>query len=286
MEHGPERVRRARRIAGLVAAVILAATVVGVVLAHYGAPLRAAALLQGVPATETLSSSQAQARANSFTQALAALSRRNELLRKIRAEAAKNGVGIDDIAADEQLSAAQKQQPQALSRQALMREIKAQQHVLTKIESLSGIEIDKIKKPRVHKFDPAERQEHYHNIFADTNDDVDPDAFAQQQHKDGDAAARSWHMDLHSVLSHSWAHDPAGTPTQSNGWKGEEDALSRLQAKAEARLKKDKLAHDDTASAKSANVVEDDSGEKVPSDSIAAVVPELLHHAALRQSGR
>jgi len=58
----------------------------------------------------------------------------------------------------------------------------------------------------------------------------------------------------------------------SDQWNGEENALSALQAKAEARLKKDSLANEDeekhASTVKPGDIVEvDDSGEEVPSDS-------------------
>ncbi len=94
------------------------------------------------------------------------------------------------------------------SRQELVKYIKHQEHLLSNIESLSGINIDKITtihKPEHHfkhsKHSP-DRTEHYDNIFAKAKEeDNDPDAFADQSDNSGDASARAWNNVR--TLSHS-----------------------------------------------------------------------------------
>lgn len=86
-----------------------------------------------------------------------------------------------------------------LSRQELVKYIKHQEHLLSNIESLSGININKVTtthKPE-HHFKHSKQSpdptEHYDNIFAKAKDeDDDPDAFADQSDNSGDASARAW----------------------------------------------------------------------------------------------
>lgn len=85
------------------------------------------------------------------------------------------------------------------SRQQLVKYIKHQEHLLSNIESLSGIDIDKITTTHKsehhfkHSQHSSEVTEHYDNIFAKAQkEDDDPDAFADQSDNSGDAAARAW----------------------------------------------------------------------------------------------
>jgi len=172
----------------------------------------------------------------------------------------------------------------------LIKYIKNQQHLLSKIESLSGIEFNQARNP-AHEFPKRHashifpKSEHYHNIFdqkssSDSNSDFDTDAFSSQaKDLDGsDASARAWHMV--SPSSDLAKLDKQKQNKNSDQWNGEENALSALQAKAEARLKKDSLANEDeekhASTVKPGDIVEvDDSGEEVPSDSVAAVAAAM-----------
>jgi len=172
----------------------------------------------------------------------------------------------------------------------LIKHIKNQQHLLSKIESLSGIEFNQARNP-AHEFPKRHashifpKSEHYHNIFdqkssSDSNSDFDTDAFSSQaKDLDGsDASARAWHMV--SPSSDLAKLDKQKQNKNSDQWNGEENALSALQAKAEARLKKDSLANEDeekhASTVKPGDIVEvDDSGEEVPSDSVAAVAAAM-----------
>ncbi len=240
---------------------------------------------------------------------------------QIKAEAEKAGVSMADAARHTSVGADGAAGGQLLgaSRQELVKYISHQEHLLSNIESLSGINIDQIKHEHEHEhhFVHSERTEHYDNIFAKAaQEDDDPDAFASQAGTDsGDAAARAWNLvrSLASGRPSRTAHTAGGKTLQAartrlwhltlarthahlqdlpqddthaprahrehsgDSWHGEEGLLSRLQARAEARLKKDQLAKEDVDSLHSkggsnTTLVEDDSGEVVPSDSLAAVV--------------
>jgi hypothetical protein len=159
--------------------------------------------------------------------------------------------------------------------------IQQQQHILSKIESLSGVYAlsgEDGGASRHHHF--PEKSEHYHNVFAKhekEDADYDPDAFSTQQpDNSGDASARAWHMIDPS--SSTAKYEPKH---RDDSWHGEEDALSAIQANAEERLKKDEKAtqdetgHDATFDNAENSTVVDDSGEEVPSDSIAAVASAM-----------
>ena len=147
----------------------------------------------------------------------------------------------------------------------LERYIEKQQHVLTSIEGEPALEISK-RSPATHMFKHDARHSEDHNVFANIgkHDDYDPDAFGSQTGNSGDAEARAWHMvPPSSDLSRIEARERS---SNSDRWSGEEGALSALQAKAEARLKKDELASEDeggVAVKGNESDVVDDAGEHV-----------------------
>ena len=161
----------------------------------------------------------------------------------------------------------------------LKRYIDQQQQVLSSIEGQPAIEISK-PQHAVHMFKYDARNSEDHNIFADIDEhgDDDPDAFGSENGNGGDAAARAWHMvPPSSDLSRIERHQRS---SGSDRWSGEEGALAALQAKAEARLKKDNLAHQDeegVAIKGNMSVVVDDAGEHVPADSVAAVASAVCY---------
>ena len=128
-------------------------------------------------------------------------------------------------------------------------------------------------------------REHYDNVFASqgrakkTSDTLwDPDAFTAQanEEKKGDASARQWHMFAPSSSLAKLQHEKQA----DSHWQGEENVLNALEAKAESRLKKDKLAAEDESPSRmkvrgNVTLEADDSGELVPSDSIAAVASAM-----------
>jgi len=205
---------------------------------------------------------------------------RSEIIDKISQEALQAGVRVPAGAREATASAGGHLGDR--EKTTLIKYIKNQQHLLSKIESLSGIEFNQARNP-AHKFPKRHashifpKSEHYHNIFdqkssSDSNSDFDPDAFSSQaKDSDGsDASARAWHMV--SPSSDLAMLDKQKQNKNSDQWNGEENALSALQAKAEARLKKDSLANEDeekhASTVKPGDIVEvDDSGEEVPSDS-------------------
>jgi len=214
--------------------------------------------------------------------------KRSEIIDKIRQEALQAGVRVPAEAREATASAGGHLGDR--EKTTLIKYIKNQQHLLSKIESLSGIEFNQARNP-AHEF-PKRRAphifpktEHYHNIFdqkssSDSNSDFDPDAFSSKaKDLDGsDASARAWHMV--SPSSDLAKLDKQKQNKNSDQWNGEENALSALQAKAEARLKKDSLANEDeekhASTVKPGDIVEvDDSGEEVPSDSVAAVAAAM-----------
>ena len=160
----------------------------------------------------------------------------------------------------------------ATSKSELERYIREHTHELSSIEGQPAIEISTHRPEAVHTFKHDARHEHDRNVFAN----YDPDAFGSQKGNKGDEAAREWHMispssDLAKIEGRQ------GKST-SDSWSGEESALDALQAKAEARLKKDKLAVQDSGSAAvkgNGSVVVDDAGEHVPADSVAAVASAM-----------
>jgi hypothetical protein len=118
---------------------------------------------------------------------------------QIKLEAEEAGVGM---AAARHMAAAHASGSEdggQLSRQELVKYIKHQENLLSNIESLSGININKMTtthKPEHHfkhsKHSP-DATEHYDNIFAKAKEeDDDPDAFADQSDNSGDASARAW----------------------------------------------------------------------------------------------
>jgi hypothetical protein len=161
----------------------------------------------------------------------------------------------------------------------LERYIEKQQHVLTSIEGEPALEISK-RSPATHMFKHDARHSEDHNVFANIgkhDDDYDPDAFGSQTGNSGDAEARAWHMvppssDLSKIEARERSSD-------SDRWSGEEGALSALQAKAEARLKKDKLASEDeggVAVRGNESDVVDDAGEHVTAPSLCKLVRAWL----------
>ena len=118
---------------------------------------------------------------------------------QIKAEAEKAGVGMAAAAhrASGGADGAVGGQLPGASRQELVKYIKHQEHLLSNIESLSGINIDQLKHEHEHHFKHSERTEHYDNIFANAaKEDHDPDAFESQAgtESSGDAAARAWNL--------------------------------------------------------------------------------------------
>ena len=117
---------------------------------------------------------------------------------QIKAEAEKAGVGMAAAAhrASGGADGAVGGQLPGASRQELVKYIKHQEHLLSNIESLSGINIDQLKHEHEHHFKHSERTEHYDNIFANAaKEDHDPDAFESQgTESSGDAAARAWNL--------------------------------------------------------------------------------------------
>jgi hypothetical protein len=218
----------------------------------------------------------------------ASKAQRAALLREIKQEASKVGVKLDrqasaatEAAVDvigrraavveqtDQLAGGHVFDLAAESKAKLLKTIKQQQHMLSEMDLEAGEDIDEPSHA-------AKRHEKYHNVFDKTPDEDDahsnwdPDVFKSQPGEDPrDASARSWH--LFPPSSKLAKLDASG---KAKGWRGEESALSALQTKAEARLKKDKLAREDESSVGrkgNEKLDVDDSGEIVPADSIAAV---------------
>ena len=215
---------------------------------------------------------------------------RAALVSEIKREAAKVGVNLDTgavaatAAAADVLgarAAAQEQTSQlagayvvdrAATKAQLRAVIKRQQHLLASIDLAPSQLASPVR-------------EHYDNVFASqgrakkTSDTLwDPDAFTAQanEEKKGDASARQWHMFAPSSSLAKLQHEKQA----DSHWQGEENVLNALEAKAESRLKKDKLAAEDESPSRmkvrgNVTLEADDSGELVPSDSIAAVASAM-----------
>lgn len=215
---------------------------------------------------------------------------RAALVSEIKREAAKVGVNLDTgavaatAAAADVLgarAAAQEQTSQlagayvvdrAATKAQLRAVIKRQQHLLASIDLAPSQLASPVR-------------EHYDNVFASqgrakkTSDTFwDPDAFTAQanEEKKGDASARQWHMFAPSSSLAKLQHEKQA----DSHWQGEENVLNALEAKAESRLKKDKLAAEDESPSRmkvrgNVTLEADDSGELVPSDSIAAVASAM-----------
>ena len=215
---------------------------------------------------------------------------RAALVSEIKREAAKVGVNLDTgavaatAAAADVLgarAAAQEQTSQlagayvvdrAATKAQLRAVIKRQQHLLASIDLAPSQLASPVR-------------EHYDNVFASqgrakkTSDTFwDPDAFTAQanEEKKGDASARQWHMFAPSSSLAKLQHEKQA----DSHWQGEENVLNALEAKAESRLKKDKLAAEDESPSRmkvrgNITLEADDSGELVPSDSIAAVASAM-----------
>ena len=215
---------------------------------------------------------------------------RAALVSEIKREAAKVGVNLDTgavaatAAAADVLgarAAAQEQTSQlagayvvdrAATKAQLRAVIKRQQHLLASIDLAPSQLASPVR-------------EHYDNVFASqgrakkTSDTFwDPDAFTAQanEEKKGDASARQWHMFAPSSSLAKLQHEKQA----DSHWQGEENVLNALEAKAESRLKKDKLAAEDESRSRmkvrgNVTLEADDSGELVPSDSIAAVASAM-----------
>lgn len=281
------------------AAVLFAAlaAVCAVVLSS-SPPAASASLAGAVQAAQA----GAQAAKAGELQALAAIApwaastsaKRASLLRTIRNEATAAGVPLRaKEAAEAKISATATVQTLladtrigggGAKKAQILDYIQQQQQLLSKIESLSGVYALPDGAGEHHFPKHVEKAEHYHNIFAKHHkdeDDYDPDAFGKQQpDNSGDASARAWHM-----------IDPASSTAKykpkhrDDSWHGEEDALSAIQAKAEARLKKDETAQQDESNGDATfdnadnSTVIDDSGEEVPSNSIGAVAAAMGYHS-------
>jgi hypothetical protein len=215
---------------------------------------------------------------------------RAALVSEIKREAAKVGVnlGTGAVAATAAAAdvlgaraAAQEQTSQlagayvvdrAATKAQLRAVIKRQQHLLASIDLAPSQLASPVR-------------EHYDNVFASqgrakkTSDTFwDPDAFTAQanEEKKGDASARQWHMFAPSSSLAKLQHEKQA----DSHWQGEENVLNALEAKAESRLKKDKLAAEDESPSRmkvrgNVTLEADDSGELVPSDSIAAVASAM-----------
>ena len=223
---------------------------------------------------------------------------RAALVSEIKREAAKVGVNLDTgavaatAAAADVLgarAAAQQQTSQlagayvvdrAATKAQLRAVIKRQQHLLASIDLGSD---QQLQSPPSQLARPV--REHYDNVFASkgqakkTSDAFwDPDAFTAQADEEnkGDASARQWHMFAPSSSLAKLQHEKQA----DSHWQGEENVLNALEAKAESRLKKDKLAAEDESPSRmkvrgNITLEADDSGELVPSDSIAAVASAM-----------
>ena len=222
---------------------------------------------------------------------------RAALVSEIKREAAKVGVNLDTgavaatAAAADVLgarAAAQQQTSQlagayvvdrAATKAQLRAVIKRQQHLLASIDLAPS----QLASPA--GWERHTVREHYDNVFASqgrakkTSDTFwDPDAFTAQanEEKKGDASARQWHMFAPSSSLAKLQHQKQA----DSHWQGEENVLNALEAKAESRLKKDKLAAEDESRSRmkvrgNVTLEADDSGELVPSDSIAAVASAM-----------
>ena len=231
---------------------------------------------------------------------------RAALVSEIKREAAKVGVNLDTgavaatAAAADVLgarAAAQEQTSQlagayvvdrAATKAQLRAVIKRQQHLLASIDlapsQLASDSTDQGEKD-TGRGENRPVREHYDNVFASqgrakkTSDTFwDPDAFTAQanEEKKGDASARQWHMFAPSSSLAKLQHEKQA----DSHWQGEENVLNALEAKAESRLKKDKLAAEDESPSRmkvrgNVTLEADDSGELVPSDSIAAVASAM-----------
>ena len=231
---------------------------------------------------------------------------RAALVSEIKREAAKVGVNLDTgavaatAAAADVLgarAAAQEQTSQlagayvvdrAATKAQLRAVIKRQQHLLASIDlapsQLASDSTDQGEKD-TGRGENRPVREHYDNVFASqgrakkTSDTLwDPDAFTAQanEEKKGDASARQWHMFAPSSSLAKLQHEKQA----DSHWQGEENVLNALEAKAESRLKKDKLAAEDESPSRmkvrgNVTLEADDSGELVPSDSIAAVASAM-----------
>ena len=225
---------------------------------------------------------------------------RAALVSEIKREAAKVGVnlGTGAVAATAAAAdvlgaraAAQEQTSQlagayvvdrAATKAQLRAVIKRQQHLLASIDLGSD---QQLQSPPSQLASHAPVREHYDNVFASqgrakkTSDTFwDPDAFTAQanEEKKGDASARQWHMFAPSSSLAKLQHEKQA----DSHWQGEENVLNALEAKAESRLKKDKLAAEDESPSRmkvrgNITLEADDSGELVPSDSIAAVASAM-----------